>query len=61
MVIRLIYNVVLILKHALRLWDVCTGKEDPSGRAVAGVHDSAYANGGAAAAEAEPAPKKAKV
>ncbi|GFR44802.1 hypothetical protein Agub_g6137 [Astrephomene gubernaculifera] len=45
------------------LWDAAwAGKEDPSGRAVAGVHDSAYdgsaeANG---AADGEPAAKKAK-
>jgi asparagine synthase (glutamine-hydrolysing) len=41
------------------LWDAAwAGKEDPSGRAVAGVHDSAY--DGAANGSAEPATKKAK-
>mmetsp|Transcript_25705 Transcript_25705/g.56002 ORF Transcript_25705/g.56002 Transcript_25705/m.56002 type:complete len:581 (+) Transcript_25705:100-1842(+) len=41
------------------LWDAAwAGKEDPSGRAVAGVHDSAYE--AAAAAADVPAAKKAK-
>lgn len=43
------------------LWDAAwAGKEDPSGRAVAGVHESAY-DGPAANGDAEPAAKKAKV
>ncbi|PNH12145.1 Asparagine synthetase [glutamine-hydrolyzing] [Tetrabaena socialis] len=41
------------------LWDAAwAGNEDPSGRAVAGVHDSAY--GEAAVANGEPAAKKIK-
>lgn len=45
------------------LWDAAwAGKEDPSGRAVAGVHDAAYENAadGAAANGDGPAAKKAK-
>lgn len=46
------------------LWDAAwAGQEDPSGRAVAGVHDSAYVNPTApnGTAHEEPAAKKAKV
>jgi asparagine synthase (glutamine-hydrolysing) len=40
------------------LWDAAwAGKEDPSGRAVAGVHDDAYAG---AAADGGAAAKKQK-
>lgn len=43
------------------LWDAAwAGKEDPSGRAVAGVHDSAYEAAAPANGVAEPAAKKAK-
>lgn len=42
------------------LWDAAwAGKEDPSGRAVAGVHDQSYE--GAAAADEPPSAKKAKI
>ncbi|GIL60360.1 hypothetical protein Vafri_14975 [Volvox africanus] len=47
------------------MWDAAwAGKEDPSGRAVAGVHDAAYDDGadanGDAVPNGEPAAKKAK-
>ena len=48
---------VPILAQTAHHFLLLAGKEDPSGRAVAGVHDSAYEG---AAANGEPASKKAK-